>query len=381
MKPLSKKKTVWLGLALGLVVFIVLVVYFSGTALLAPRQSVKKTQVVQVQITPGKIELIELSVRDCNQCVSFDLFKKQLHDLNKEFDFKKVYFDSNEGRELVKEYSIESVPTIILKNVPKNLFGNWRRVGSIEADGSLVFRAKIPAYWDLKKKRLVGLVSLTEIVDSSCEKCFDPLQSREMKLLLANIKVKKTRKIEADSFDGRKLIEKYHLGFAPALIFSGELRDYNFFNQFASLGSIESDGSFVVRTKMPPYKDLDSNTVKGLLSITVIEPTQCWACRDAKDMLAFLNTKLGLRFSNISVIDANSANAKALSNQYSIQYAPAALIAGNISLYPGMEDTWPKIGRVFKDGVYAFDNPLLLGQGYYYDFNSGKIVTVSPKKA
>lgn len=379
MKPFPKKKTALLGLALGLALIIALAVYFYSLGPIVPGQAVKKNPAVQVQISASKINLIELSVRDCNQCVSFELFKKQLHDLNKEFDFKKVYFDSNEGKDLIKKYSIEFVPTIILKNAPKNLFGNWNNVGSIEEDGSLVFRAKIPAYWDLKRKRFVGLVNLTEITDSSCEKCFDPRQSREMNLLLSNIKVKGVNEVEAGSVNGKKIIEKYHLSFAPALIFSGGLRDYNFFKQFAPLGSIESDGSFVVRTKYPPYKDLDSNTVKGLLSITVIDPTQCWACRDAKDMLAFLNSKLGLRFSSVNVIDANTPSAKDLSEQYSIQYAPAALITGNINLYPGMQEAFPKIGRVFKNGVYAFDNPLVLGQGYYFDFNSGKIVTVSPK--
>ena len=380
MKPLLKKKTALLGLALGLVVFIALIAYFFPNGFLVPKEMVKSGP-VQVQIGASKIKLIELSVRDCNQCVSFDLFKKQLHDLNKEFDFEKVYFDTNEGRELVKKYSIESVPTVIIRNAPKNLFGNWNKLGSIEADGSLVFRARVPAYWDLKEKRFVGLVSLTELVDPSCTSCFDPLQSNEIQLLLKNIKIKEAKKIEAGSVIGKKLVEKYHLGFAPALVFSREVRDYNFFDQFAPLGSIESDGSFVVRAKFPPYKDLDSNTVRGLLSVIMIEPTQCWACRDAKDLLAFLNSRLGLRFSKVSVIDANTANAHALSSQYSIQYAPAALIQGNLMLYNGMEDTWPKIGRVFKDGVYAFDNPLLLGQGYYYDFNSGKIVTVSPKAA
>ncbi|GEM_PF-1369487 len=379
MKPLSKKKTALVGL--GLVVFIAVVMLFYWVTYIVPEQTVKKTQTVQVQTAASKIELIELSVRDCNQCVSFELFKKQLHDLNKEFDFKKVYFDSNEGKELTKEYSIESVPTIIIKNASKSLFGNWDEVGSIEGDGSLVFRARIPVYWDLKQKRFAGLVNATELVDSSCASCFDPLQSNEMQLLLKNIKVKSVKRVEAGSVNGKKIVEKYHLGFVPALIFSREIRDYNFFSQFAPLGSIEADGSFVVRTKFPPYKDLDSNTVKGLLSVTVIEPTQCWACRDAKDLLSFLNSRLGLRFSNVSVIDANTASARTLSDQYSIQYAPAALITGNINLYPGMEDAFPKIGRVFKDGVHAFDNPLLLGQGYYYDFNSGEIVTVKPKTA
>lgn len=382
MNFLSSKKMFFLGIVIGIIVLLFLIFQFSGTPMFSlPTQSMEGEGQEQAPVAVKKIELIELNVKDCNQCVSFELFKQQLRDLNREFELKEIAFDSNEGKRLIEEYSIEFVPTIILKSVPAGLFGNWSEVGSVEEDGSLVFRAKIPVYWDLKEKRFVGLVSITELVDSSCENCFDPLQSNEMQLLLSNIKVMEVKRIDVNSLEGKKLLEKHHLDFAPALVFSREVRDYNFFNQFAPLGSIESDGSFVIRKKCPPYRDLDSNQVRGLLSLTIIEPTQCWACRDAKDMLNFLNLRLGLRFFNISVIDANSSDALYLSEQYSVQYAPAALIQGDLMLYEGMQDTWPKIGRVFKDGVYAFDNPLLLGQGYYYDFNSGQIVTVSSQQS
>ncbi|MFH1235033.1 MAG: hypothetical protein V1493_05485 [Candidatus Diapherotrites archaeon] len=377
----SFKAMALLGAVLGMAVAVLLVLQLNdgGLALLpgTPKESGQGLSPTPLQ----KIELFELKVKDCNQCVSFDLLKQQLMDLNKEFDYREALFDSAEGKQLIEKYAIEFAPTIIVKNAPANLFGNWKDVGSVEADGAMVFRSKVPVYWDLKEQRFAGLVNVTEITDSSCGNCFSQLQSGELSLLLANIKVLESKKVDVGSTEGKELLKKYHLDFVPAAIFSPEVGDYNFFQQFASFGSIESDGSFVVRKKFPPYKGLDSNAVKGLLSITLIESPQCWACKDAKDLLAFLNSKLGLRFADIIVIDANSESARYLAEQYSVQYAPAALIQGDLALFEGMEETWPKIGRVFKDGVYAFDNPLLLGEGYYYDFNSGLIVAASAQPA
>jgi hypothetical protein len=372
----SFKAMALLGAVLGMAVAVLLVLQLNdGGQALLPGGTPESSATPPAALP--KIELIELKVKGCNQCVSFDLLKQQLKDLNKEFDYSEALFDSTEGKQLIEKYSIEFAPTIIVKNAPASLFGNWKDVGSVESDGAMVFRSKVPVYWDLKEQRFAGLVNVTEITDSSCTNCFSQLQSSELSLLLANIKVLESKKADVGSAEGKELLEKYNLDFAPAAVFSREVRDYNFFQQFASLGSIESDGSFVVRKKFPPYKDIDSNAVKGLLSITLIESSQCWACKDAKDLLEFLNSKLGLRFADIAVIDANSDSARYLAEQYSVQYAPAALIQGDLKQYEGIEETWPKIGRVFKDGVYAFDNPLLLGEGYYFDLNSGQIVTAS----
>jgi len=323
------------------------------------------------------IEVIELAVADCADCVSFDLFLEQLSDLNKEFEHRVVEFDSVEGKELIEDYNIESVPTIVVLSAEPDLFGNWSEVGSVEDDNVLVFRARIPVYWDLTEKKFVGLVDIVRIVDSSCAECSDPLQSAELQLLFQNIKLGKVRDIESDSSEGKELLKSYHLDFVPAVIFSPGLRDYDFFEQFSPLGSVESDGSFVIREKMPPYKDIDSNSVKGLLNLAMIESSSCWACRDSKDLLEFLTSRLGLRFADVQVFDVNSQAAAFAVEEYAVQFAPAAIISGGLFEYRGMEETFPQIGRVFVDGSYVFDDPLLLGAGYYFDFNSGQIVEVS----
>jgi len=330
-----------------------------------------------IELGETGIEVIELSVADCADCVSFDLFLEQLSDLNKEFEHRVIEFDSIEGKEFVDDYNIVGVPTIIVLNAEGRLFENWSEVGSVEDDNALVFRAKIPVYWDLSKEKFVGLVDVTQIIDSSCVECLNPLQGAELQLLLQNIKVGGAKEIESGSSEGKELLKKYHLDFVPAVIFSSGLRDYDLFEQFSPLGSVESDGSFVVREKMPPYKDLDSNSVKGLLGLAMIESSSCWACADSKDLLEFLTSRLGLRFAEVQVFDVNSQAAAFAVEEYSVRYAPAAIISGDLFEYAGMEETFPQIGRVFVDGSYVFDDPLLLGAGYYYDFNSGQIVEVS----
>lgn len=65
------------------------------------------------------------------------------------------------GQALIKQYGIESVPTLLLRGdlaVYQNLQRIWAGVGTIETDGTFVFRtgqAQMGTYYDLKTKQLV----------------------------------------------------------------------------------------------------------------------------------------------------------------------------------------------------------------------------------
>lgn len=66
-----------------------------------------------------------------------------------------------EGKKLIKEYAITSVPTILLKGdfAAYSSFENvWKNVGTVEADGMHVFRsgqAQMGTYFDLASNKVV----------------------------------------------------------------------------------------------------------------------------------------------------------------------------------------------------------------------------------
>jgi len=335
----------------------------------------KGTVAVMPNEQKPSIEFIEIRVPDCNLCIDFETLKKQLKDMNIALKEKTLSYESADAKELIERYKIKTVPAIILSGDTDKVdaFKNWAAFGRIEKD-VLIFDNNVPVYYDLEKKRFVGSVTILELVDSTCQQCFEPLNSAAIMRLLYSIKVNAIRRVDINSSEGQELIKKHFIDFAPALIFSPELGDYNK-ELYNSLGSFSTDGSFVVREKMPPYKDLTTGEIRGTLGLIMLEASSCWACKDSKDLLAFLTNNLGLSFSEIRVYDISSADTNRLIEAYSIEYLPAAIIYGDTKSYTLFREMWPKIGLVFKDGTHVLTAYPLLGNGYYYDVNAGKIIS------
>ncbi|MEM4598470.1 MAG: hypothetical protein QW400_02165 [Candidatus Diapherotrites archaeon] len=331
------------------------------------------TAEASVKEKKGQIELIEITLHDCNGCLNFDYLKAQLKDMNIIVDEKTIYYPSEDAQKIIEQYSVKTLPTIIVKGDFKDIevFRNWSSFGRILSD-TLVFDNNIPVYYDLTAGRFVGAVKIIELIDGSCQECVEPITFLSALTASAGINVVDFKRVDVNSDEGKELAKRHYIEFVPALIFSKEISDYNI-GDFSAYGTFGPDGSFVVREKFPPYKDLKSGEVKGVLHVTMVEHSSCWACQGAKEMLAFLRGNLGLSFKNVLVYDINSNEARALMKNYSIGYLPAALVFGDTAEYKLFSEHWPKLGVVFKDGIYMFDNYKLLGPGYYFDVNNEQI--------
>lgn len=93
----------------------------------------------------GLIDLTILNDKDCTGCYSPELFHKPiLARMGAVFENEKtVDISSSEGQSLIERYNIDKVPTILIDgevDVYSVLVNAWKDVGSVENDGTYVFR-------------------------------------------------------------------------------------------------------------------------------------------------------------------------------------------------------------------------------------------------
>ena len=93
----------------------------------------------------GSVTLIYLIDASCTTCYNVSLHKQVLSNFGvTKLDSEKTYdVASPEGKALITKYNITLVPTVILQgdvSAYKSLAGVWAPVGSVESDGSYIFR-------------------------------------------------------------------------------------------------------------------------------------------------------------------------------------------------------------------------------------------------
>lgn len=103
---------------------------------------------VQSGDTKGLIEGILIDDPSCEECYDVELHRRLILQLGIDLsDARTVAIDSPEGRELMEAYDLNMVPTVIIKGDTGEypaLESVWPRVGTIEDDGTAVFRNPAP---------------------------------------------------------------------------------------------------------------------------------------------------------------------------------------------------------------------------------------------
>ncbi|MBU0613506.1 hypothetical protein KKB10_05880 [Patescibacteria group bacterium] len=121
----------------------------------------------------GLVSVTYITDKNCSECYDVMNHKKVLQTNFgiKTVEEKTVDIADAEGKELVEKYNITQVPTFISDNeiaVYQSLLSAWATVGSIESDGTYIFRKteQMGAYYDLVKKELVKPVTSTNTNES-----------------------------------------------------------------------------------------------------------------------------------------------------------------------------------------------------------------------
>lgn len=213
------------------------------------------------------------------------------------------------------------------------------------------------------------IVSATSQCDN---KCFDA-SLYQPQLTQIGVNFGTTTQYELGTAEASAAISKYGLTTLPALVFSKELGSYS---QIASVwtqvGTIANDGSYVLQGANPPYYDLATGSVKGLVSLTYLNDSSCSQCYDVTLHNQILS-RFGMQFSNTSVVDVASAAGKALVAKYGITAVPTVLLDAEAGRYRSFGQIWQSVGTVAADGTYIFTNLTAIGQPYM-DLSTGKVV-------
>ncbi|MAH01710.1 MAG: hypothetical protein QF798_02940 [Candidatus Woesearchaeota archaeon] len=118
----------------------------------------------------GTVDLILLDDSSCSECYDVEIHKSILARLGLAIGEEKTIDTSSEqGKQLISQYNLESVPTIILTGdleVYENLNNVWLQVGTVDDDGAYVFReitamGQSIVYKDVDTGEIKGTTSAT----------------------------------------------------------------------------------------------------------------------------------------------------------------------------------------------------------------------------
>ena len=184
-------------------------------------------------------------------------------------------------------------------------------------------------------------VFLTLIDTSECGKCVNGSQAlEETRVYLdsqPNIRVVTARTLDLLDPDAQNIIDKYDITQLPALIVSGDaVYPADFVSTWnRSVGSRESDGTFVSRKFPAPYYDLLRSAVVGLTRGIAIDPYRCPDCASASGFLYTLeDPSIGnVYFAERKLLNENSTEAQELIAKYNITLLPTVLLSSEIADY------------------------------------------------
>ena len=237
-------------------------------SLLLTRLEPPYTNAVTGQIE-GKVKMYILKDPECTKCNDLGVLISQIKGADVNIaEEKTIASNSDEGKELIKKYNINFVPTLILSKDAAFytiIQRAWGQVGSKETDGSYVLRVVSPPYINLTKNELRGIVNIIYLTDKSCKECYDVYQHREIITSPQSfaVKIENEESVDISDAKGKELLEKYNITLVPTTILSSDIDAYPTNRILIQFFSVEEDGSYVFRRleSLGNYKDLTTNQV------------------------------------------------------------------------------------------------------------------------
>ena len=371
LKHHSTKKLNNYRLFVGLSVLLAIILLFSIIQTFSINSALKdKTEKAKELAKPAKIELSVIRNSKCADCFDVSQVVQYIKSGKVEVASEtNVEFDSAEGKQLIAKYNLEKIPNVVVTGeIDKaNLEGFEKK------NEALLFN-QIPApYTNATSGEIKGRITLTSINDSTCSKCAD-LNVLINQMKSSGIKITEQTNVNSNTDEGRLLTARYNLGFVSTIILSKDAKAYPIINQaWEQLGTIESDGSYVLRTVYPPYINLTTGNLRGLVEITYLTDKSCTECYNVSTHRQILTSPqtFGIHLDKEMAVDVGDAAGKQLIAKYNITQVPIVILSSEVSVYPASQ-ALDQFFSVEKDGSYIFRKLAVVG--VYRDLTTNQVV-------
>lgn len=255
---------------------IISIVFFVRTNMLADKKLAEYAEANR----PANLDLVTIKDNSCKDCFNIntvvDYIKKENVKITSEKTLDK---NSDEGRAILEQYTIEKLPAFVLKgefNKLSKLTEFFSKTGDVK-DGVFVFRQTGAPYTAVDTGKVKGRIVLSLLTDVTCTECYDVTQHET--ILKESFGINTTANIlDTKSAPGQAMIRKYGIKLVPTIVIAGETDEYpGLKSVWSQVGIVAKDGTYIFTTGVPlmgTYKDLTTNKV-----ITPAPPTQAEAAQ------------------------------------------------------------------------------------------------------
>ncbi len=222
------------------------------------------------------------------------------------------------------------------------------------------------------------LVARTELADANCSLCFNISMASEgiaSNAARLGVRFGNTGRVDVNSTEGRRLIAAYNITKIPTLLVSGETSQaVKLLAAWNGSGTLEPDGTLVLREVYPPYIDLTNGSLEGNVTVIGILYEPCTSCYDVGFFPSALEVRYGVHVAKVMNYSFNTTEWNATVAKYNITKVPAVIISPELALYPGVEQIWvQELGTKEPDGWFVFRTMNVSG-AIYYDLVSNTTV-------
>lgn len=332
-------------------------------------------EIVKEKLRPAELQIITLTANSCTFCSDVEEGIEKLNSFNVNItEEKSIESTSSLGKELIEKYGITKLPTFIVSgelNKSEQLTNYFESNGELQ-DERFVYTAGKAPYYDVNLQSPVGVVEVFTLTDSSCSQCTD-LSGVPDALKKQGVLLQTNKEVDFRSTEGQNLVAQYDIKEIPALLISKDIEYYEeVHKQLLEAGASEKENYYAVHVLVPPYRDVETNKIVGLVDLTLLDDASCTECYDVEVNKQILSN-LGLVFKNQNIVDINSQEGQILKLKYRITKLPIIIMSPDAEAYPALVQAWQSVGSIESDGWFVMRKPELLGR--YKDLETNQVIT------
>ncbi len=180
------------------------------------------------------------------------------------------------------------------------------------------------------------------LLGTDCKECFNISIAVDFIQKQKTINVKETK--ELSIADSEELIKKYNITRLPAVVITGSTENLTIPNFDRAVDAL-------VFEKAPaPYYDVATKSIKGKVSVTVLEEPACKECFDVKLLTQQLELA-GVKIVEQKTVEAKSEEGKQIITKYKITKVPTLIFSKDALDYEVITQVWEQVGTQEQDGM------------------------------